>query len=478
MPPEHARSFAGGAVETTLSPFVLVALVIAVVLILVLPRKYMIVPLSFMLFLVPVSQQVVVGGVHLFVFRIAILVGLIKMIIATFSSSSSALVGGFDKVDQAFLWCTICEACAVVILFLTADSVVNQVGFLWDFLGGYFLLRYLLQDEEDIFRAIKCFAVLAVIIGLCMVREHFALQNIFGLIGGRVVPEIRDGRVRCQGPFAHELMAGAFGSTLVPLFLLLWKIGKAKAVAAIGLLGAVLMTWTSNSSTSLLSLAAGLVAIALWPIRKSMRSVRWGIAIVLTALHLVMKAPVWFLIARIDLTGGSSSYHRAELIDQFIHHFWDWWLIGVKGTGTWGWDMWDAQNQYVNVGETGGLIAFVLFIVIISRSFARLGNARKAVEGEETKEWALWFLGAALFSHVVGFFGVNYFDQTKFAWFALLAMIAAMTAPILQTLPLPEGRVPVGVKNAPLALASPPQLSPLLRKSGHGTRAEVKSRSF
>ena len=29
-----------------------------------------------------------------------------------------------------------------------------------------------------------------------------------------------------------------------------------------------------------------------------------------------------------------------------------------------------------------------------------------------------------LFSHVVGFFGVKYFDQMQFAWFVLLAIIS------------------------------------------------------
>jgi hypothetical protein len=476
MPPDHARDFAGGATQTTLSPVVLVALAVAVILILVLPRKYMIVPVSFMLILVPISQQVFVGGVHLFVSRIIILAGLCKMGLAGLTSQEKALGGGFNPVDRAYLWCLLCEACAVVVLFLNTDAVINQVGFLWDFVGGYFLMRYLIHDEADAFRAIKCFGLIALVVGFCMVREQFTLQNIFGLIGGHTVPEIREGRVRCLGPFAHELMAGAYGSTLVALLLLLWKFAKAKIMAALGLLGAMLMTWTSNSSTSLLSLAAGLLAISFWPIRKNMRKVRWGIALGLTGLHLVMKAPVWFLIARIDLTGGSSGYHRAELVDQFIRHFWDWWLIGVKGTGSWGWDLWDTQNQYVNVGETGGLLALILFIAMISRSFARLGNARKAVEGEGDREWIFWLLGSALFAHVVGFFGVNYFDQTKFVWFALLAMITAATAPLLQAVRLPEGQAEVGMKSAPLALARPSPLRPVLRKWGQVAQTQSKPR--
>src|ERR1035438_4426749 len=153
-----------------------------------------------------------------------------------------------------------------------------------------------------------------------------------------------------MGAFQHSITAGVFGATLLPLFLLLWKNGKAKLMAAVGLLGCTVMTICSNSSTPLLGWAAGVGVICLWPVRKQMRVVRRGLAVTLVVLHLVMKAPVWFLIARIDLTGGSSGYHRAELVDNFIRHFTEWWLIGTDNAGNWGWDLWDQQNQYVQTG--------------------------------------------------------------------------------------------------------------------------------
>jgi hypothetical protein len=84
------------------------------------------------------------------------------------------------------------------------------------------------------------------------------------------------------------------------------------------------------------------------------------------------------------------------------------------------------------VGETGGLLAFSFLIAMISSSFAKLGHARRALRGDTEKEWYQWFLGAVLFSHVVAFFGVNYFDQMRYAWFLILIMIQVATAPILR----------------------------------------------
>ena len=430
--PAQSHYFGGGPNVTNLSPVVLIAMLIAIVLILSLPRKYVIVPVLLIAFLVPIGESVYAVGVHWLVLRIVILTGLMRFVAMKMTTKKSSLAGGFNNIDKAFLICSVAQAIATALLYMDSQALVNQFGVLIDFLGGYFLLRALIQDEGDAFRTLKCLAVLSVVLGACMVREQVSLQNIFGQIGlGRTVPEIREGKIRSQAVFQHSLTAGTFGATLLPLFVLLWKNGKAKLMGVAGVFGCTIMTICSNSSTPLLAYVAGVLGIILWPVRKKMREVRWGIVIGLLALQLVMKAPFWFIISHIDLTGGSSGYHRAELVDQFIRHFTNWWLIGTKDAATWAYDLWDQQNQYVGVGESGGLLALIFFIVVISRTYAKVGVARRAVQGLKN-EWLLWFLGAALFSNLVAFFGVNYFDQVKMIWFALLAMISAITASIIE----------------------------------------------
>ena len=111
------------------------------------------------------------------------------------------------------------------------------------------------------------------------------------------------------------------------------------------------------------------MGLAFWPLRKQMRLIRWGLVCALVGLHLVMKAPVWALIARIDLTGSSSGYQRYQLVDMCIRHFSDWWLLGTPNYVKWGWDSWDLCNQFVAVALTGGLLALIFYIAIFSRSF-------------------------------------------------------------------------------------------------------------
>jgi hypothetical protein len=464
--PENLK-LGGGAAATMLHPAVLIAMLIAVLLILLNPKKYGIASTLFVAFLVPMGQQFVVGGLHVFVLRVVILVALIRSLFSMFFSQARGFPGGLSSFDKIFMCWTFFHVISFLFLFsFTSSALVNQVGFVWDVLGGFFLLRLFIQDEEDIERVIKTFAWIAAISAICMLNERFRFQNVFGFLGGTsIVPEIRDGAVRAQAAFAHPLLAGTFGATLLPLFFLLWHIGKSKAVAVVGILSATTMTICASSSTPLLAYLAGIGAVCFWPFRKHMRLFRWGIAFALLGLNIVMKAPVWYLIAHISLFGSSSSDHRAVLVDAFIRHFSDWWLIGTNAAGTWGWDMWDTSNQYVAEGEGGGLAAFVCFLAMISICFSRIGKARKAVGEDRAKEWYFWFLGAALFAHVVGFFGISYFEQSRVSWFALLIMIVVATAPVLATNENTESQTAGAPLAAPQSIAPHPWLNAPARKT-------------
>jgi hypothetical protein len=289
-----------------------------------------------------------------------------------------------------------------------------------------------------------------------MVIEQLRQINLFALLAGiPLSPGVREGKIRSQGVFQHSIPAGTVAATWIPLFILLWKNGKAKLLAGVGLVCATLMTVTSQSSTPLLAYAAGLLGICMWPLRSKMKWVRRGIVAVVVVLGLGMKAPVWFLIARIDLTGGSSGYHRALIVDQFIRHFWDWWLIGVKDTAQWGWDLWDVQNQYVAAGETGGLVAFCFFVALIVRAFVRLGNARKLAENDKQEQWLYWLVGCSLFSNALAFIGANYFDQSRISWFLILASVNLVTASLVQPAAAPEPAIPAIRKHGDLQKLAP-----------------------
>lgn len=397
-------------------------MVLASILILCLPRKYIIVPLMLAIFLSPKGQEVILAGVHFNVFRIILIVGLVRWAVLR---RSFPLLGGFNSIDRAVTWLALSLCICFSLQWMHTQALVKSLGDLLDTLAGYFVLRFLIRDREDMQRAIKVFALIAIIMAIEMINEQRTGQNFFGHLGGTIYnPEIRNGKIRSHGAFSHSIPAGAFGATLIPLLIWLWSDRKSRKIVILGIAGATVMAITCHSSTNLGCYASGIFVLCLWPLRRQMRLFRYGIVTILIGLQLAMKGPVWSLLEHIDLTGSSESFHRYQLIDTFIRHIGEWWLVGTSNNGSWGWEMADTSNQYVTYGIGGGLLTFVLFIVVITRSFGGLGRTRKLVERTRSEEWVRWCLGASLFAYVVVYFGIDLFDQLQFAWLQLLVMIS------------------------------------------------------
>ncbi len=425
MEPGHLR-FGGGSPVTVLHPFIAVAMLVAIGLILALPRKKAIVPFVLAFFTIPFGQVLVMAGVHFTMHQILILTVLGRMVAFRGSSSEKRFAGGFNALDRVVVVWSLSTLIVLTLQFLEVQVLIRGLGDLVVNLGGYLAARFLIPDRDTIRRAIKSLAVVCVIQGVCMVSEQFTHQNVFNFAGAPP-PQTREGHIRSEGAMG-TLCGGPFAGMLIPLFLWLGTGKKSRMAAFAGIAGATAMVFASHASTSWGAYGASLVGLGFWPLRKRMRLVRWGLVINLVGLHLVMKGPVWSLLERIDLTGGSSGYHRYMLVDNCIRHFADWWLLGCQNYGDWGWDMWDLSNQFVVNAVTGGLVTLVLYIVVFKRSFRAIGKARRRVEGDRRQEWLFWCLGSVLFAHVVAHFGVNYGYQLMICLFVLLVGISVATS--------------------------------------------------
>jgi hypothetical protein len=431
--------FGGGFGSTVVHPLVAVAMPIAIGLILTVPRKKAITPFLLAFFTIPAAQVLVLGGVHFTMLQILILTVLGRMAAFRGSSSERRFGGGFSAFDKLVVTWTLVSLIVFALQFMDIQAVIKGLGDLVVSLGGYLAVRFLIPDRDTVRRAIKVLAVICIIQGVCMVSEQFTHQNVFSLIGGPW-PQMREGHVRSEGAMG-TLYGGAMAGCLIPFFLWLWTEKKSRMAACAGLAGATAMVFASHASTSWMAYGASLAGLVFWPLRKQMRLLRWGLVAILVGLHLVMHGPVWSLIAKIDLTGGSSSYHRYYLVDDCIRHFGDWWLLGCANYGDWGFDMWDLCNQFVVQALTGGLVTLVLYITIFKRSFRAIGIARKRVEGDRRQEWLFWCLGSALFANVVAHFGINYMFHLSEYFFILLVSISAATFGVKQEVRLAKVRV-------------------------------------
>jgi hypothetical protein len=415
--------FGGGASGTVMHPLVAVLLVIAILLILSQPRTKVLTPFFMALFSIPMGQVVVVAGVHFNVPEILILTVLARMAAFRGSSSEQRFAGGFNAVDRAVTLWALLEFIMLALEWQEVQAVIKGMGDLVVNLGGYLAVRFLIPDREAVRRTIKVLAAICVIQGAFMISEQFTNQNLFTSWGANS-PAFRNGHIRSEGAMG-TLYGGTLAGVVIPLFFWLWTEKRSRMAACAGLAGATAMVFASHASTSWLAYGGALVGIGFWPLRKRMRLVRWGIVAVLVGLQLVMHGPVWSLIEKIDLTGGSSSYHRYMLVDNCIRHFSDWWLIGYKYYGDWGFDMWDLCNQFVAAALTGGLVTLVVYLAIYRRSFGAIGTARKHVAGDRRQEWLLWCLGSVLFATVVASFGINYMVHLTMFFSTLLVCISA-----------------------------------------------------
>jgi len=420
MVPEH-HEFGGGSPVTVLHPLVAVGMLIAIVLIFLLPRRRAVIPFLLAYFTIPDGQVLVLAGIHFTMHQILIFTVLARM--AGFRGAGGRFAGGFNALDRVVVLWAVSAFIIPCVQWMEGQAIIKSLGDLVINLGGYLAVRFLIPDRDALQRTVKVLAAVCVIQGACMVSELFTYRNVFDFAAGHS-PTLREGHIRAEGAMGG-LYAGTMAGVLIPLFLWLWTERKSRMAACAGAVGATAMAFASHASTCWMAYGGSLLGLCFWPLRKQMRLVRWGIAATLVGLHLVMHGPVWSLIEKIDLTGGSSSYHRYMLVDNTIRHFSQWWLLGYRYPAAWGFDMWDLCNQFVSAAVPGGLLTLVAFIMIYSRGFGAVGTARKLIEGDRRQEWFLWCLGSVLFANVVASFGINYLAHLIMCFFCLLACISA-----------------------------------------------------
>ena len=422
----------GEGPEAYVHPALLCAVLAAGALILLLPRKHIIVPLLGAALLIPFDQVMLIGPLHWTMLRVIVLLGWIRVLARTLAPRQSLLSNGLNTMDKALMLWAAVAGLNIVLLWHSSAALINQLGALYNVFGIYFLLRFLIRDKEDARRVIQTLTWVGVAVAAMMLFELASGERMYAAIGSRgnggEALWGRLGTLRAVAGFGNPVSSGVFGATLMPLSFALWWKGNRKTAVA-GLCAAAVIVAASVSSTPVCAYLAAMLGLFLWPLRRHLRLLRWTAAISVIGLQLLMNSPVWALIQRAGVVGGSSGYHRYILVDRFFQHFWDWWLLGARHVGEWGYLSNDIANQYVGIGESAGLLPLLLFIALIVYAFKYLGRARQAAENSNDRRF-LWALGCALFAHVVAFFGLSYFDQLIVPWYALLAMISAVAAPL------------------------------------------------
>lgn len=428
---------------TFVSPLGLGVTLLLGLALLVLPRKYALLPVLALTCFMTMGQRVMVVGLNFTMIRILILFGWMRLILR--GELRGMRLHTMDYV--VLVWAAVGVA-AHSLLYLTSEAMVYRLGQAYNAVGTYFLFRYMIRSWDDIQRVLKMLAAFVIPLAAMMIIEKFSGRNVFASFGGvPEISEIRQGVIRCQGPFGHSILAGTFGAALIPIFIAMTRQRKgSRMLSWLALIAASIVAMTGGSSGPIMACAFGVLGFCFWPIRRHMRVVRWSIVGILLCLQAVMKAPIWFLIARVSVFNGSTGYHRSFLIQQAIMNFNEWWLFGTKSTAHWGYEMIDLTNQYLRQGVEGGVLTMALFITIIVLAFRNVGVGVRH-QSDRNVRLIIWSMGCALVVHVFSFISVSYFDQNFVVWYMLLAVIATVGA-LRQTSPVAQRTKPVSDENS------------------------------
>jgi hypothetical protein len=376
----------------------------------------------------PISQGVMLGPFNFFVIRLVILAGLIRIFIRREYRELPR-----SPVDRLMVMWSIWALAASMFHVDPAATLTFNGGIVFNTMGAYIMLRVFCNTLEEVVSLCRLVAWLLVPVALLMVYEKLAVRNLFSVLGGvSEVPDIREGRIRAQGPFAHAILGGTVGAVMLPVCLGLWNLHRGTAV--IGAVASMTIVLASASSGPLLSAILATLGLLLWPMRGRMRMLRWSAVALYLVLMLVMEAAPYYLMARIDLSGGSTGWHRSRLIESSLEHLGEWWFAGTDYTRHWmasgvGWspNHVDLTNHYLLLGVQGGLPLMLLFILVLAKGFSIVGQSVQKAERLGTKHvFFYWALGASLFAHAATSISVSYFDQSFVFLYITLAAIAGL----------------------------------------------------
>lgn len=397
-------------------------------LLVALPRRWAALPLIVGACYMTRAQTIELGVASLTVVRLLIIAGAARLVLRR-----EWIAGGLNRLDGLMILWGSWMVVSVVFHSQPDSPFVLRVRDLYEAWGLYFLFRVFCRTREDVQQMSRIVALALAPIAAAMVFEKLTGANVFAQFGG--VPAfsaVRNGVVRAQGPFSHSILAGSIGGVCLPLVIGLWP--ERRNVATLGIAACLSMVLASGSSGPLLAVGAGVGVLVLWPIRERMRLVRWLAFACYLGLELVMNRPAVFIIADVDLMGGSTSWYRAELIRSSFAHLNEWWLVGTDYTRHWmpsgvpsSPTQTDITNHYIAMGVVGGLLLMCLFIAILVKGFWFIGEAIR-LDTTDHGRFASWAVGASLFAHAATCLSVSYYDHSVMFLYLTLAAAPATLA--------------------------------------------------
>src|SRR5215475_730244 len=164
---------------TFVNPFGLLFTLAMGVLMIVLPRKYALLPVIMLTCYMTMGMRIMAGGLNFTMIRILLIFGWIRLIVRGEFRSIQ-----FNKLDKAIVLFTVSSLVTYTILWGNYDAFKEKMGLVYNCLGFYFLFRFLLKDLDDVIRVFKLTALTLPPLAAAMVLEKMTGRNPFWVFGG------------------------------------------------------------------------------------------------------------------------------------------------------------------------------------------------------------------------------------------------------------------------------------------------------
>jgi hypothetical protein len=414
-------------------------LLVIIVVVIAAPRRWAVLAFMAGVLYLTEFQQVSVFGFNLFAIRFIEAAAFMRVV-----GRREFVFKNLTVLDKALL--LLIAYTTIVFVLRSADGQANIIGEAVDAVLCYFSFRGLIRSLDEVRTFLRDFAVLLAPYAILVLMESVTGRNPFAILGVADSP-MREGRLRCIATFRHPSLLGTLGGSFLPLFIGLAFAKADRVIALIGIGLCLSIVWASNSGGPASCVIVAVAGWACWKIRARMKLVRRGAVLGIILLALFMKAPIWYLPARVSSITGGDGWHRSYLMQVTFDHINQWWLAGlpIEKTIDWfpyfvgGYGGADITNQYLAYAITAGLGSIILFILMLIVAYRQLATALAALRIDSmsaTKyEPFLWALGVMLTVHVANWLGITYFDQTYVIWYFHLALISTISAGFIQQAP-------------------------------------------
>jgi hypothetical protein len=409
----------------------IVTLSILLVLVMCAPARWAMLAIVAGALYMTLGQVIAVAGISVYPMRILTLAASVRLIVRR-----EYLCITLNKVDAALLLVFVYRT--IVFLLNGNGSAVTALGLLIDTGLSYFACRGLVRSVEDLVWLLRALALLLVPYVLLLYLEYSSSFGAFAAIGGETVHSYRNGMPRCTGSFSHATILGTFGASFMPLFIALSLQKDNRVYGVGGFLLCLGIVFFSNSGGPLMCAALAVAGWLLWGMRRRMHIVRRALLVAGIFVALAMKAPIWYLPAKISSLTGGDGWHRSYLMEVAFHAFDQWWLAGMPLVETRSWFPYtvvtggaDLINYYLDFGIAAGVVAIGLFCFMLVRAYRAVGDAfdqlRANSTGPTLPEMLLWAMGVILTMHIFNWFALVYFDQFHTIFLLQLALLSTVS---------------------------------------------------